>query len=179
MVHESDSLQPCDDHASSSLTDAQISNDLTRLSENPTAKNSEGLHVMNVSAMCSKNDAPKNLQNDHASTQTSLQLLGFGRQGRGLDLRFSKEELDSDFVQDHCMFDLSSICVLTSSASTENEIPLMGAVAGEIDMRSHAVIDSGATETVGSLPALEDLMSARYEIHGHADAIRVSDVPPR
>eukprot|EP00439_Symbiodinium_sp_Y106_P078915 s1939_g17.t1 len=45
--------------------------------------------------------------------------------------------------------------------------------------RGHAVIDSGATETVGSLPAIEDLMAVRFELSGAADEFRISSVPPR
>ena len=35
--------------------------------------------------------------------------------------------------------------------------------------RGHAVVDSGATETVGSLPAIEDLMQYRFELRGRPD----------
>ena len=49
----------------------------------------------------------------------------------------------------------------------------------EAHPRGHAVVDSGATETVGSLPAIEDLMQFRFELHGRPDVFKISDVPPR
>ena len=50
---------------------------------------------------------------------------------------------------------------------------------GEAQPRGHAVIDSGATETVGSLPAIEDLMAVRYELNGVPDSFQISSTPPR
>ena len=50
---------------------------------------------------------------------------------------------------------------------------------GEAQPRGHAVIDSGATETVGSLPAIEDLMRVRFEISGTPDSFKISQTPPR
>ena len=102
-------------------------------------------------------------------------------QGSFIDLRFDSSQLccqeeDPSFPQEPCV---SQVCVLTSSNPDDPDPPLLGAVADEVDLRAYAVIDSGATETVGSLSALDALMSARYEIHGHAEDFRISDVPPR
>ncbi|CAE7778343.1 unnamed protein product [Symbiodinium microadriaticum] len=71
--------------------------------------------------------------------------------------------------------DISSALVVTS-----HEIG--GAFAsgsGDSHQRGHAVIDSGATETVGSLPAIEDLMRYRFEVSGNPDSFAISDTPPR
>ena len=71
--------------------------------------------------------------------------------------------------------DISSALVVTS-----HEIG--GAFAsgnGDPHQRGHAVIDSGATETVGSLPAIEDLMRFRFEVSGSPDSFTISDTPPR
>eukprot|EP00439_Symbiodinium_sp_Y106_P061006 s2874_g9.t1 len=84
-------------------------------------------------------------------------------------------------AQDCCLEQRSHahVMVVTSSDPEADESPLMAAVADEVDMRAFAVIDSGATETVGSLPAIDDLLAVRYETYGRAEEFRVSDAPPR
>ena len=41
------------------------------------------------------------------------------------------------------------------------------------------IIDCGATETVGSLPALESLMQARFQLNGRTEEVEVSAAPPK
>ena len=48
-----------------------------------------------------------------------------------------------------------------------------------VDLAGFAVIDSGATETVCSLPALEALMLARRETSGYDEQVQVTDEPPK
>ncbi|CAE7435688.1 unnamed protein product [Symbiodinium sp. CCMP2592] len=47
------------------------------------------------------------------------------------------------------------------------------------EMAGFAVLDTGATETVGSLPAVEQLMRARRQHLGCAEEVRVVDQPPK
>ncbi|CAE7438764.1 unnamed protein product [Symbiodinium sp. CCMP2592] len=47
------------------------------------------------------------------------------------------------------------------------------------EMAGFAVLDTGATETVGSLPAVEQLMRARHQHLGYAEEVRVVDQPPK
>ncbi|CAE6950806.1 RE1 [Symbiodinium sp. CCMP2592] len=82
------------------------------------------------------------------------------------DFRFPSEFQDNREV-------VSSSLVITSSADA------FASGAIEPHPRGHAVVDSGATETVGSLPAIEDLLQFRFELHGNADQFRISDVPSR
>ena len=63
-----------------------------------------------------------------------------------------------------------STFVITSSADA------FASGAGETHPGGLAVVDSGATETVGSLPAIEDLLQCRFELNGKADQFRISDV---
>ncbi|CAE7725645.1 RE2 [Symbiodinium sp. CCMP2592] len=46
-------------------------------------------------------------------------------------------------------------------------------------MDGFAVLDSGATETVGSLPALESLMLARYEVTSQVEEVAVTNAAPK
>ena len=46
-------------------------------------------------------------------------------------------------------------------------------------MAGYAVLDTGATETVGSLPAVEQLMRARYQRLGVAEQVHVADQAPK
>ncbi|CAE7247762.1 unnamed protein product [Symbiodinium sp. CCMP2592] len=48
-----------------------------------------------------------------------------------------------------------------------------------VDLAGFAVLDSGATETVCSLPALEALMIARRQSTGRSDQVQVTDEPPK
>ena len=41
------------------------------------------------------------------------------------------------------------------------------------------IIDCGATETVGSLPALESLTQARFQLNGRTEEVEVSAAPPK
>ena len=41
------------------------------------------------------------------------------------------------------------------------------------------IINCGATETVGSLPALEALMLARFRLSGHSEEVEVSTAPAK
>ena len=85
--------------------------------------------------------------------------------------------------QDRCLEqrECDRAVVVTSCDPEADESPLMAAVSvsDDVDMRAYAVIDSGATETVGSLPAIEDLLAVRYETYGRTEEFRVSDAPPR
>ena len=80
---------------------------------------------------------------------------------------------------------VTSVCPAThdfSSAWVVTSHEIGGAFAsnsGDQHQRGHAVIDSGATETVGSLPAIEDLMRFRFEVSGTPDHFAISDTPPR
>ena len=47
----------------------------------------------------------------------------------------------------------------------------------ENDLNGYAVLDSGATETVGSLPALEALMLARFQQTGQIERVTVTSTP--
>ncbi|CAE7347134.1 RE1 [Symbiodinium sp. KB8] len=47
------------------------------------------------------------------------------------------------------------------------------------ELAGYAVIDSGATETVASLPALEALMSLRSRLKGYAEPVVVTDIPAK
>ena len=47
------------------------------------------------------------------------------------------------------------------------------------ELAGFAVIDSGATETVASLPALEALMSMRSHVKGYAEPVVVTDIPAK
>ena len=47
----------------------------------------------------------------------------------------------------------------------------------ENDLNGYAVLDSGATETVGSLPALEALMLARFRQTGQIERVTVTSTP--
>ena len=48
----------------------------------------------------------------------------------------------------------------------------------DLSLDGFAVLDSGATETVSSLPALESLMRARHEVSGQQEVITVTSTPP-
>ena len=48
---------------------------------------------------------------------------------------------------------------------------------GDNDLDGYAVLDSGATETVGSLPALEALMLARFHQTGKIERVTVTSTP--
>ena len=48
-----------------------------------------------------------------------------------------------------------------------------------LELAGFAVLDTGATETVGSLPAVEQLMKARHQHLGVAEQVRVVDQPPK
>ena len=80
---------------------------------------------------------------------------------------------------------VTSVCPTShefSSAWVVTSHEIGGAFAsnsGDQHQRGHAVIDSGATETVGSLPAIEDLMRFRFEVSGTPDHFAISDTPPR
>ena len=52
-------------------------------------------------------------------------------------------------------------------------------VSGDPETLGFGVIDSGATETVGSLPALEFLTQARYEMHQLQESVEVAAVPAK
>ena len=101
------------------------------------------------------------------SSSSSTSALG-ARTGlpRVWDLRFSEES--QDIRGTAC-----STFVITSSADA------FASGAGETHPGGLAVVDSGATETVGSLPAIEDLLQCRFELNGKADQFRISDVPAR
>ena len=101
------------------------------------------------------------------SSSSSTSALG-ARTGlpRFWDLRFSEES--QDIRETAC-----STFVITSSADA------FASGAGETHPGGLAVVDSGATETVGSLPAIEDLLQCRFELNGKADQFRISDVPAR
>ena len=82
------------------------------------------------------------------------------------------EVLDFRWLQDSAEEVISSFAVTShSDAFTSGN--------SEPHPRGHAVVDSGATETVGSLPAIEDLMRHRFELHGRPDDFKISDVPIR
>eukprot|EP00439_Symbiodinium_sp_Y106_P055997 s615_g7.t2 len=53
-----------------------------------------------------------------------------------------------------------------------------GIVAGA-DLDGYAVLGTGATETVGSLPAIEQLMKVRYQQRGYPESVHVMDQPPK
>ena len=59
---------------------------------------------------------------------------------------------------------------------TESEDPRL---VPDSELAGYAVIDSGATETVASLPALEALMSLRSHLKGYAEPVVVTDVPAK
>ncbi|CAE7207895.1 GIP [Symbiodinium sp. CCMP2592] len=48
-----------------------------------------------------------------------------------------------------------------------------------LELTGFAVLDTGATETVGSLPAVEQLMKARHQHLGVAEQVQVVDQPPK
>ena len=52
-------------------------------------------------------------------------------------------------------------------------------VVPDTELSGFAVIDSGATETVASLPALEALMGLRHREKGYAEPVIVTDVPAK
>ncbi|CAE7470265.1 unnamed protein product [Symbiodinium sp. CCMP2592] len=56
---------------------------------------------------------------------------------------------------------------------------LVQKAASGSNLDGFAVLDSGATETVGSLPALESLMLARFESTHQIEEISVTNVPPK
>ena len=60
----------------------------------------------------------------------------------------------------------------------EHEAILLQTKEVENEMAGYGVIDSGATETVGSLPALEALMGARVKAGG-CNEVKVVDTPPK
>ena len=59
------------------------------------------------------------------------------------------------------------------------ETVLLQEKPSSMDMAGFAVIDSGATETVCSLPALEALMTARKQATGRDEQIQVTEEPPK
>ena len=59
------------------------------------------------------------------------------------------------------------------------EMVLAQDAVDDLSLDGFAVLDSGATETVGSLPALESLMCARFAVSGRSEKVIVTDTPPK
>ena len=69
--------------------------------------------------------------------------------------------------------------MLEENSGGLEETVLLQEKPSSVDMAGFAVIDSGATETVCSLPALEALMIARKQATGRDERIQVTEEPPK
>ena len=89
-------------------------------------------------------------------------------------------DLDSPSVEDELAFAIEEIASPDADRDglTRNG-PEDPRLVADSDRSGFAVIDSGATETVASLPALEALMGLRYHEKGFAEPIVVTDAPAK
>ena len=74
---------------------------------------------------------------------------------------------------------LDALMGLPYSSSSTFPLPLAQDSFDDLSLDGFAVLDSGATETVSSLPALESLMQARFAMRGRSESVVVTDTPPK
>ena len=102
-----------------------------------------------------------------------------GGQVHFVDAQVFAIDLDSPSVEDELAFAIEEIASPDADETVYQNGPEDPRLVADSDRSGFAVIDSGATETVASLPALEALMGLRYHEKGFAEPIVVTDAPAK